>query len=248
MESWFSSPTDLDVLHGCFDLTKVKTDITVVASFLVKLWEKLTSTPQPVEPILSVGQQKWWVKGIGIALAVGGIAVYFYGSNSQRLANLRNENSQLQSDFMSAKKELKDGERKSDMFFEKNNELASSNSELVDRINQLENRLMDLLEAIAANNNAAQQRLITQIYREQIQQLHSKIVTLQTKNKKLHNKMACLTCSSQEANYLLRPCGHTTCSKCYTQLKNLPSSIHGGQPNCPFCKQQIVEACQKYQI
>eukprot|EP01125_Pyxidicula_operculata_P022549 TRINITY_DN9292_c0_g1_i1.p1 TRINITY_DN9292_c0_g1~~TRINITY_DN9292_c0_g1_i1.p1 ORF type:complete len:245 (-),score=28.90 TRINITY_DN9292_c0_g1_i1:30-764(-) len=200
-------------------------------------------------------QENWWsINGVVVAgvtfVACSAFAYYWhYTREKRKQEELMIENNRLKMLLNKMTQEFKFLQGKSEDFTSKNTDLKNENDELMKRTQNLEYRVLDLLESFS-KKEGDKLPLVTKIYREHIDKLTSEIANLMHKNQQLHSKMECSICFSQESNCMLRPCGHTLCSDCYRAIEhnwaNSSSYLQNRGPRCPFCRANIDEVCPKY--
>jgi len=187
--------------------------------------------------------------GVGIVLAAGALFYYLWNHKTtssqlqEEYETLREENVRLRIQsrhLLAYTKDLK----------KKNGQLADENTKVSERIQRLENRMMDLVEAMTKKDDNLQVKLLQQIYREQITALVEENASLKQKNDSLRDELDCSVCMVQEANCILRPCGHSLCTECYYEIQrnwtqhNRDPKLIG--PPCPFCRQTIIDLMPKF--
>jgi len=118
----------------------------------------------------------------------------------------------------------------------------------------MENSILALIDTMtnqqAPPNAPTKFTVLSEIYKEQIASLKEENDSLQKKLETLRNQVDCSICVAQEANCVLRPCGHTLCSECYFEIDRTWSAqrfrIEKEGPPCPFCRQTVVELIPKF--
>eukprot|EP01126_Amoeba_proteus_P059802 TRINITY_DN7850_c0_g1_i13.p1 TRINITY_DN7850_c0_g1~~TRINITY_DN7850_c0_g1_i13.p1 ORF type:complete len:140 (-),score=13.70 TRINITY_DN7850_c0_g1_i13:133-552(-) len=131
----------------------------------------------------------------------------------------------------------------------KNSRLNNEHSMIAESMQRLQSRMADLVEAFTKQDENNLTKLLHQIYREQITTLTEENFNLRKKNKSLREELECSICMSQEANCLLRPCGHSLCTECYYQIQRNWAQLNRGStggPPCPFCRQTISDLMPKF--
>jgi len=203
-----------------------------------------------IDKFLLLRRDCWKAPVIGLSVVVvTSAAVLFFWRQKplnelqKQIEALRIENAQLKTRAGTLVRETRDLRRT-------NATCVEDNKAMNDRIHTLEHRTLDLLEAITEKESSIQIQLIKQIYKEQIITLRNENAALSKKNESLCDTLNCSICFSQEANCLIRPCGHTLCSDCYKQIEkqwSQSSKYHQNiGPQCPFCRHEVEEVLPKY--
>eukprot|EP01124_Arcella_intermedia_P006810 TRINITY_DN14104_c0_g1_i1.p1 TRINITY_DN14104_c0_g1~~TRINITY_DN14104_c0_g1_i1.p1 ORF type:complete len:205 (+),score=15.92 TRINITY_DN14104_c0_g1_i1:199-813(+) len=161
-----------------------------------------------------------------------------------RLLELRDENTEL-------KEKCRVQIRESRRLRTIHDGLAVESKQTMARIENLDNRTLDLLEAVTSKDATRQIQLVKEIYKDQLNALRNENQSLVTKTEALKNHLICARCNENETNSLLRPCGHSVCGSCYAHLfnawnQNEFKKYQDSGPLCPFCKREVVEVLPKY--
>jgi len=209
---------------------------------LVDIASKLLANPQ------FLGSLTGPLVGFSVAVVGSGIIYFFWRHKSGRA--LQKELDLLQSDNVQLKTKCRSLLRESRDLRKTNSALIDESKDMSTRIHNLETRTLDLLEAVTSKDNTLQIQLLKEIYKEQILALRAENVVLTKKNESLRDSLECAICFCHEANNLLRPCGHSVCSDCYTEIEKqwMDSSKYYQDfgPQCPFCRREVCEVLPKF--
>jgi len=212
--------------------------------------EKLLQDKSAFKLLLLLRRTSWKgpLLGLSVALVTTAVVLFIWRQKpidelQKEIGTLRIENAQLITRSRILVRETRDLRRTNATY-------VDDNKALTERIHTLEHRTLDLLETITEKEGSIQIQLIKQIYKEQILTLRIENAALSKKNETLCDTLNCSICFSQEANCLIRPCGHTLCSDCYKQIEkqwSQSSKYHQNiGPSCPFCRHEVIEVLPKY--
>jgi len=212
--------------------------------------DKLVPPPPPSISQYQVGMGIGFGIGIAIVVGVGAFLYWTFRRNSETIQDLLNQIEALKTQNAQLKARTRVNVKENRDLHEMLEEIQDEKEEMTDRILDLEHRTVSLLESITSNNNDAKVQIMKDIYKEQIETLRKENESLMKKYEKLRASLECAICLNAEANSVLRPCGHTMCSACYTQIEK--QWVHSPEwngsvgPTCPFCRREVIEVIPKY--
>jgi len=190
--------------------------------------------------------RSWLMLGPVVVIVVG--CIYCYSSTSLQLKQAKSKAKRLSKENTHLSTQSRQLYLHSSNLKKKADQLQEENDRALLRSQTLEAKLLELVSTILTQNPSTQLQLIKSIYKEQVLELSSENSRLKNKIDCMRGELECSVCMSQEANCLLRPCGHSICTECYYEIRRSMSILepHSKLPLCPFCRKEISELIPKF--